>query len=230
MSENQEPDFLEIIASRLAQIRARIEKYCAQTGRNRKEINLVAVSKAQPLAKIYALLKTGHRSFAENKVQEAQQKWLEIDRRAMNIKLDFIGPLQSNKTVEVVKFFDQIHSLDRQKIAISLSKAQTKLDIRRSHFIQVNIAKETQKSGIAPEDLLDFLEFCQHDCALNIIGLMTLPPKNEAPAPYFAFLSKLARQNGLKRLSMGMSHDFEAAIRYGATDIRLGRILFGERE
>ncbi len=186
---------------------------------------LIAVSKTQPAEKIKALLEAGHRIFGENRWQEAKERWLPLKPLYKGIELHFIGPLQTNKVAEVTGFFDCIHSLDRPKLADALSKESCKLPC----FIQVNTGEEPQKAGVIPKDAPDFIRYCRDELKLNIVGLMCIPPADVNPAPHFAFLRKLGQENGLARLSMGMSSDWQTALRLGATEIRIGTGIFGER-
>ena len=175
------------------------------------------------------MLDFGHRTFGENRIQEAQEHWQEHQKNYQDLQLHLIGPLQTNKVKEAVALFDIIQSVDRPKVVHALAKEMTKQDKNIPCLVQVNTGEEPQKSGILPHDLEAFLTLC-HDEGLNIIGLMCIPPQNEPPALHFAFLKKLADQHGLKELSMGMSSDFEQAIPLGATYIRVGTALFGKRD
>ncbi len=190
---------------------------------------LIAVTKGQPINRIMEILEAGQLGFAENRVQEAQGKWPELKKRFPEIRLHMIGPLQSNKAAQAVALFDVIETVDREKIALELDK-QTRLQQRDvSCFVQVNIGNEAQKTGILPEDTQEFVDFCRKETSLCIRGLMCIPPAHQPPAPYFALMRKLALECGLSELSMGMSGDFETAIRFGATQVRIGTALFGER-
>lgn len=172
----------------------------------------------------------GCQIFGENYVKEAQEKWPEIKQNFPEIKLHFIGHLQSNKAEEAVELFDSIQTLDSEKLALSLKKAVQKKLKNPEIFIQVNVGEEEQKGGIAPSELVNFVKFSRDECGLNVVGLMCIPPNNELASPYFALLAKMARENGLEKLSMGMSADFEEAIALGATHIRIGSAIFGERK
>jgi len=197
--------------------------------RDQSDIELIAVSKQQPEDRIEAVLAEGFRVFGENRVQEAQTRW--ADRRAIypDLRLHLIGPLQSNKTADAVALFDVIHTVDREKIARTLSQEMVRQNRRLDCFIQVNTGDEPQKSGISPKDLPAFADFCQSEQELSVVGLMCIPPADENPAIHFGFLRHLARQAGLTGLSMGMSADFETAIAFGATHIRVGSAIFGDR-
>lgn len=194
-----------------------------------KKAHLVSVSKVQPDEKIDAALAAGQRLFGENRVQEAQTRWAARRNAYSDLKLHLIGPLQTNKVKEAVALFDVIETLDREKLAFALAAEMKKQGRALPCFIQVNTGAEDQKAGIAPDALPAFLRFCREDCSLAIIGLMCIPPVDELPALHFALLKKLAGENGLAELSMGMSADFEKAILLGATYVRLGTGVFGER-
>ncbi|MGB4057979.1 MAG: YggS family pyridoxal phosphate-dependent enzyme [Alphaproteobacteria bacterium] len=193
-----------------------------------KTAKLIAVSKTQPLEKIREALNAGHKIFGENRVQEATTHWAEI-KQTSTIELHLIGPLQTNKVKEAIALFDCIQTVDREKLARALGAEMKKQNKNLPCFIQVNTGEEEQKSGIAPADLPTFLKICREDCGLNIIGLMCIPPVDEPPALHFALLKKLGKENNLENLSMGMSSDFEKALALGATHIRLGTAIFGER-
>jgi pyridoxal phosphate enzyme (YggS family) len=192
------------------------------------DINLVAVSKKQPIDRIYEMLQCGHRLYGENRVQEAQERWLNLRPDYPDLKLHLIGPLQTNKVRDAVALFDVIETLDRPKLAKAIGAEMKKQNKSIPCFIQINTGEEDQKSGIMPHELESFLALCR-DEDLNIIGLMCIPPQADPPAMHFAFLQKLAKQYDLKHLSMGMSSDFERAIPLGATYIRVGTALFGKR-
>lgn len=192
-------------------------------------INIIVVTKTIIIDKIFPLINLNHYHFGENKVQEAKSKWLDIKKRNKNIKLHLIGRLQSNKVDEACEVFDFIHSLDSKKLAIKISENEKKFNRNISLFIQVNIGKENQKSGIAIEDTNKFLEFCKKDLKLNVIGLMCIPPFKENPNKYFKNLKDLALKCNLNELSMGMSNDYKSAIEHGATFVRIGTAIFGER-
>lgn len=192
-------------------------------------IKLVAVSKQQPDDKITDALATGHRLFGENRVQEATMRWQARKNEFTDLTLHLIGPLQSNKVSDAVALFDVIETIDRPKIAVALAKEMAKQGKHLPCFIQVNTGDEPQKSGISPQETLSFVNHCQSELGLNIIGLMCIPPQSEEPAMHFALLKKLAKQADLPHLSMGMSADFEQAIAFGADYVRVGSALFGER-
>lgn len=190
---------------------------------------IVAVTKKQPDNRVDAALVAGHRVFGENRIQEATQRWANRRRKFNDLKLHFIGPLQTNKVDAAVSLFDVIESLDRPKLALALSKALQKSSRMPSLLIQVNTGEEIQKSGISPTELPDFYHYCKEDLNLPVQGLMCIPPANQPPAPHFALISKLADRFNLKMKSMGMSNDFEIATQLGATHIRIGTGLFGSR-
>lgn len=217
------------ISENLKHIQSEIEKTASAWGRDSHAINLIAVSKRQPPEKIQEALNAGHRIFGENKVQEAYEHWEHLKPNYCDLKLHLIGPLQTNKAKDAIALFDMIHTLDREKLARKLGteiKAQGK---NIPCLIQINIGEEEQKSGIAPNELPDFLGFCRKDCDLDIQGLMCIPPIDEPPAMFFALLHKIAQEHNLPHLSMGMSADFEKAIPLDATYIRIGTAIFGER-
>ena len=215
-------------AARLAEVRERIAKAAALAGR-KDAIELIAVSKTHPADAIMPLLEAGHRSFGENRVQEAEAKWPALRALFPDVRLHLIGQLQSNKAEEAVALFDAIHSVDRPSLVAALGKAVEKSGRRPACFVQVNIGDEPQKGGCPTAELSALLDQCR-EAGLDIAGLMCIPPADVEPAPYFALLAKLARRHELPGLSMGMSGDFETAIMTGATHIRVGTALFGARE
>ncbi len=195
-----------------------------------QDTTIVAVSKTQPVEKIKPLLDLGHRVFGENRVQEALGKWPALLEKYPGVQLHLVGPLQTNKVRDAVKIFDVIQSLDREKLALALSREikSRERDIRC--FVQVNIGREEQKAGIDPDGAVKFVERCREEHGLDIVGLMCIPPLGEAAGPYFAQLAILAERAGVKCLSMGMSGDFETAMEMGATHVRIGTALFGARQ
>jgi pyridoxal phosphate enzyme (YggS family) len=215
-------------AERLASVRDGIARAARLARRSPDEVSLIAVSKTQPAHEILPLLEAGHRTFGENRVQEAQSKWPGLRENFPDVQLHLIGQLQSNKAEEAVQLFDCIHSLDRPSLATALGRAIEKLGRRPDCFIQVNIGDEPQKGGCATGDLAGFVQTCR-TAGLPIVGLMCIPPAEVEPAPYFALLAKLAHRHGLPSLSMGMSADHETAVMIGATHVRVGTSLFGER-
>ena len=192
--------------------------------------SLVAVSKRQPDDRIDAALAAGHRLFGENRVQEAQQRWTERRRRHPDLTLHLIGPLQTNKAAEAVALFDVIEVVDRPKLALALAREMTRQDRHLACYIQVNTGEEPQKSGILPAEADEFIRFCKEECGLDIQGLMCIPPQSEEPSMHFALLRGIAERNGLAGLSMGMSGDFEEAVAFGATSVRVGSAIFGARD
>jgi pyridoxal phosphate enzyme (YggS family) len=190
----------------------------------------VAVSKRQPDDRIDAALAAGQSVFGENRVQEAQERW--SDRRANwpNLKLHLIGPLQTNKAADAVALFDVIEIVDRPKLARALAAEMNRQGRRIPCYIQVNTGEEPQKSGIMPTEADDFIAFCKTECELDVAGLMCIPPQDEEPAMHFALLRAIAERNGLSGLSMGMSGDFEEAVAFGATSVRVGSGIFGARD
>jgi pyridoxal phosphate enzyme (YggS family) len=217
-------------AKRLADILARIDAARKASLAPAPATTLVAVSKTFSAAEIEPVIAAGQRVFGENRVQEAKAKWPGLKEQRPDIALHLIGPLQSNKAREAVELFDAIHSIDRPKIAETLRHEIETSGRAPLLFIQVNTGEEPQKAGIAPQDAPQFIDACRETLRLPIFGLMCIPPADEPPAPHFALLAKIARAHGLEGLSMGMSADFETAIRFGATHVRVGTAVFGERE
>ncbi len=213
----------------LQHVHAEIAKACKASRREPDDIALIAVSKTKPIGDIRVLLDQGHRVFGENRVQEAQEKWPALRKEFPDTELHLIGQLQSNKAEDAVALFDCIHSLDRPNLLKALSKAMEKLGKRIPCFIQVNIGSEEQKGGCAIEGLPDLLEKARN-AGIPVAGLMCLPPADIEPAPFFALLAKLASENGLDQLSMGMSGDYPTAVMLGATHVRVGIALFGARD
>ena len=194
-----------------------------------QNVNVIAVSKTFSIEHIKPLIDYGHQHFGENKVQEASSKWSNIKKEKNNLKLHMIGKLQTNKAKDAVKLFDYIHSLDSQKLADALAKHQMSLKKNLKYFIQVNIGNEIQKSGIPVGELDPFYNYCKNKINLNIQGLMVIPPNDNNPEKYFKSLNKLNKSLALQDLSMGMSADYIEAVRHGATFIRVGSSIFGER-
>jgi pyridoxal phosphate enzyme (YggS family) len=217
------------IAQNLADIRSRIAAAQKAAGRPKGSVQLVAVTKTFGPDAVEAAIAAGQTVFGENRVQEAEGKFPALKARHPGLELHLIGPLQSNKAREAVALFDVIHTVDRPKIAGALAKEIRKQGRAPRLFIQVNTGAEPQKAGVLPEEADDFLKACRDDFGLAIAGLMCIPPLEENPAPHFALLEKIARRNGLTELSMGMSSDFESAIPFGATYVRVGSAIFGAR-
>ena len=199
-----------------------------RAGRPANSVQLVAVSKLQARERVEATLAAGHRLFGENRVQEAMERWPALRERHGDISLHMVGPLQTNKVRQALKLFDAIHSVDRVGLADKLARGIQSLGRAPELFVQVNTGEEPQKSGIPPTEADEFIRYCR-DLDLPITGLMAIPPAWEEPSLHFALLGKIARRNGLKNLSMGMSSDFETAIAFGATHVRVGSAVFGER-
>ena len=210
----------------LDDVNARIARACEAAGRARGDVTLVAVSKQQPWETVAPVLAAGQRVFGENRVQEAEARW---EGRRGEIELRLIGPLQSNKAREAVAFFDVIETLDREKLARALADEIQRLGKAPRLHVQVNTGEEPQKAGVIPAEADAFLALCRETHGLAIEGLMCIPPAAEPPGPHFALLGKIAARNGIARLSMGMSDDFETAIRFGATSVRVGSAIFGAR-
>jgi pyridoxal phosphate enzyme (YggS family) len=217
-------------ASSLDPILDRIAKAARAAGRDPGEVTLVAVSKQQPWERIAPVLADGQRVFGENRVQEAMSRW--ADHRSFlgaDIELRLIGPLQSNKAKEAVGFFDVIETLDREKLARALADEMQKQGRAPRLYVQVNTGEEPQKAGVIPPGADAFIALVRSTYGFDIEGLMCIPPEAEPPGPHFALLAKIAARNGVGKLSMGMSADFETAIRFGATSVRVGSALFGRR-
>jgi hypothetical protein len=214
----------------LAEIKSRIASACKKYGRDPAEVTLVAVSKTQPAEKISALLDQGQYVFGENRLQEAEEKFPGLRGEYKNIELHFIGHLQTNKAKDAVRVFDMIETVDSPRLAAALGAEMEKQKRRLPCLIQVNTGDEEQKGGVAPQELESLFRFCTEEAGLNIEGLMCIPPVHEIPDLHFALLHKLAKGLSLQKLSMGMSADFETAIRYGATHLRIGSALFGARK
>ena len=217
------------ISDAFVAVQRKLNKTAQVVGRRADEVTLIAVSKQQQDNRIDASLAAGHRIFGENRVQEAKTRWTERKRLHPDLCLHLIGPLQSNKTAEAVHLFDVIHTVDRPKIATAIAAEATKQNKEMNCFIQVNTGEEPQKSGIAPGDLAGFLAFCRTQPGLSVIGLMCIPPIDEEAAMHFALLKTLADRHELTNLSMGMSGDYEEAVEFGATHVRVGSALFGAR-
>jgi PLP dependent protein len=213
----------------LAQVEADIARACADAGRERASVTLIAVSKTFEAEAIAPVIAAGQRVFGENRVQEARAKWPALMTAHPGLSLHLIGPLQSNKTKEAVALFDAIHSVDRPSVCEALAKEIERQQRRPELFVQLNTGEEPQKAGIAPHEADDFIARCRDHYGLTISGLMCIPPVDEAPAPHFALTAKIAARNSLSHLSMGMSADFATAIRLGATHVRIGSAIFGAR-
>ena len=213
----------------LENIKDQIRNAELTNNRQNGSVNLIAVSKVQPVERVERVLSQGHRIFGENRVQEAYQKWPAWKEKFPTVSLHLLGPLQTNKVKEVLGLFDVVHSLDRDKLARIFSENIQKLGSSPDFFIQVNTGEEEQKAGIFPTMVDKFVEQCKNTYDLPIVGLMCIPPIDEEPSLHFALLKKIAERNGLNRLSMGMSADFVSAITFGSTDVRIGSAIFGRR-
>lgn len=213
----------------LADILDRIRAEEARVGRAPGSVQLIAVSKVQPLERVVAVLEAGHRLFGENKVQEAAGKWPALRERFPGITLHLIGPLQTNKARQAMELFDAIETIDRPKLARTIARLKDELGHCPKLYVQVNTGEEEQKAGVLPAEADGFIAECR-GLGLEIAGLMCIPPMDEAPALHFALLGKIAARNGIGELSMGMSSDFETAIAQGATHVRVGSAIFGERD
>jgi PLP dependent protein len=217
------------IAHRRDEIERRIATAASDAGRAAGSVTLIAVSKTYLAADIKPVLDAGQRCFGENRVQEAKGKWPQLRAAYPGIALHLIGPLQSNKAREAVQLFDCIHTIDRPKIARAIAAEMKRQGRRLQVFVQVNTGEEPQKAGVLPADAGAFIAMCRNELEFDLAGLMCIPPVDEEAAIHFAFLAKLARENGLTGLSMGMSADFETAIAFGATHVRIGSAIFGAR-
>jgi pyridoxal phosphate enzyme (YggS family) len=213
-------------AARLQDVRARIARAALAVGRAAGDATLVAVSKQQPWQAIEPILRAGQMVFGENRVQEAQARWSE---RRQGVVLHLIGPLQTNKARDALALFDVVETLDRPKLAQALAEAIQRAGRAPKLYVQVNTGEEPQKAGVTPGEADAFIAACRDEFGLTLDGLMCVPPVDEAPGLHFALLAKIARRNGLDKLSMGMSGDFETAVRLGATSVRVGSALFGAR-
>jgi pyridoxal phosphate enzyme (YggS family) len=213
----------------LEHVRAEIVRACRDANRDPADVTLVAVSKTFGPEAIEPVIAAGQRVFGENRVQEAKAKWPQLLSKYTGIELHLIGPLQSNKAKEAVALFDAIHSVDRASLCEALAKEIGKQGRQPVLFVEINTGAEPQKAGVLPQDADAFLAACRDKYGLTISGLMCIPPLDEAPGPHFALTAKIAGRNGLKLLSMGMSADFATAIALGATHVRVGSAIFGER-
>ena len=206
-----------------------LERTAETSGRSLDKIDLIAVSKKKSIEAIKQVIQAGHRSFGENQIQEVESKWIDLKKEYPKLKLHFIGGIQSRKVKSIFEHCDVVHSIDRIKIIELFSKLEEQQDISREYFIQINTGNESQKGGVILEEANKFISNCLNNYKLNIVGLMCLPPFNEDPKSHFMKLVKLADQFSLPSLSMGMSNDFKVAIECGATHIRIGTKIFGER-
>lgn len=218
------------VAANLGTVRARIEAAAKDAGRDAASVHLVAVSKTHGADRIRPALEAGQRLFGENRVQEANAKWPELKAAYPDTVLHLIGHLQTNKVKDAVALFDIIETVDRPKLAAALAKEMARVGRRLDCYVEVNTGEEPQKGGVAPAEADGFIAECREVHGLSITGVMCLPPADEEPAPHFALLRKIADRNGLEIASMGMSADFEIAVGFGATHVRVGTAIFGPRE
>lgn len=217
------------VEEQLKDVLSRIREAEAEASRVSGSVTLVAVSKTFEADSIRPVIANAQRVFGENRVQEAQGKWPALKAETSDIELHLIGPLQSNKATDAVALFDVIETIDREKIARAVAAEMTRQGRRLRLYVQVNTGLEPQKAGIAPDDTVAFVSLCRDEIGIDIEGLMCIPPADENPGPHFALLEKLASECGVKKLSMGMSGDFETAVQFGATSVRVGSAIFGSR-
>jgi len=217
------------VSERLAAVRSEIAAACREARRDPATVTLVAISKTFRVDAIEPVIAAGQRVFGENRVQEAKGKWPALKERYCDIALHLVGPLQSNKAKEAVALFDAIHSVDRPSLCEALAKEIARQGRQPALFVEVNTGAEPQKAGVLPEDTDAFVKTCRETYGLAVAGLMCIPPAHEPPAPHFALTAKIAKRNGLALLSMGMSADFPLAVEFGATHVRVGSAIFGER-
>ena len=220
---------VNVLETPLAKVRDQIARACAEARRDPASVTLVAISKTFGADAIEPVIAAGQRVFGENRVQEAKAKWPPLKQRHGGVELHLVGSLQSNKAKEAVALFDAIHSVDRPSLAEALAKEIARQGRTPTLFVEVNTGAEPQKAGVLPEETDAFVKACRERYGLSIAGLMCLPPAHEPPAPHFALTAKIALRNGLSLLSMGMSADFPLAIEFGATHVRVGTAIFGER-
>ena len=217
------------VAARLADVEARIAEAARDAGRAAQDITLVAIAKMHVEARIVPALGAGHRVFGENRVQEAEAKWPALKARYPDVALHLVGPLQTNKTRNAIALFDVIETVDRPKLARRLAGEMDRAGKRPSCFIEVNTGEEAQKAGVLPADADAFVALCRDELDLPIVGLMCIPPFDDEPSLHFALLADIAARNGLDQISMGMTADFDVAVRFGATHVRVGTAIFGQR-
>lgn len=227
MSETGMPTGLE---ERYRAVCENIARAARHAGRDPQSVQLVIASKTQSADAIEALIRLGHRVFGENRVQEAYSKWPDLKQRYPDVLLHLIGPLQTNKAREAVRLFDVIETVDREKLGRALAAEEARENRRLRYMLEVNVGAEEQKSGISPGNAAELLSVCRDQLQLTVEGLMCIPPAGEQASPYFALLGKLAGELGLPRLSMGMTADYPLAIQLGATHVRIGTAIFGERK
>ena len=217
------------VVERLIAIRSEIKELLIKNNSQHKDLNIIIVCKTFSIDKILPLIETGHIHFGENKVQEAELKWKEVKKKHSNVKLHMVGNLQTNKVKTALTIFDYIHSVDNYKLAKKIVRYEKELNKKIKTFVQVNIGEESQKNGISPKNINQFVNYCRNSLSLNIIGLMCLPPINKNPEKYFLYLNQLRNQTGLCHLSMGMSNDYQIATKCGSTFLRIGSKILSER-
>jgi hypothetical protein len=217
------------VVERLIAIQSEIKELLIKNNSQNKDFNIIVVCKTFSMDKILPLIESGHVHFGENKVQEAELKWKEVKQRHSNIKLHMVGKLQTNKVKSAIKIFDYIHSIDNYKLAEKVVKYERELNKKVKTFVQVNIGEESQKNGISPKNVNQFVNYCKDSLSLNVIGLMCLPPINENPEKYFLSLNQLRNEVDLCHLSIGMSDDYQIATKCGSTFLRIGSKILGER-
>ena len=217
------------VVERLMAIQSEIKELLIKNNSQNKDLNIIIVCKTFSMDKILPLIDAGHVHFGENKVQEAELKWKEVKKKHSNIKLHMVGKLQTNKVKAALNIFDYIHSVDNYKLGEKIVKYEKELNKKIKTFVQVNVGEESQKSGISPKNVNQFVNYCKNSLSLNIIGLMCLPPINDNPEKYFLHLNQLRNQTDLCHLSMGMSNDYQTAIKCGSTFLRIGSKILGER-
>ena len=220
---------LSNIQANLESVGNKLEVASESAGRLAQDVSLIAVSKSQQSEKILEALRAGHRIFGENRIQEAKNKWPNLRDQYPDVEIHLIGALQTNKVAQAIDIFDVIQTVDRPKLANKIAQEMTRQRKRPNCFVQVNIGEEPQKAGVLPLQADAFIAECLGDYGLPICGLMCIPPSDEEPAPYFALLRKIALRNKLPQLSMGMSNDYETAVAFGATYVRVGTAVFGPR-
>ncbi|MDF1791999.1 MAG: YggS family pyridoxal phosphate-dependent enzyme [Thalassobaculaceae bacterium] len=225
-----DPYLARQVADNIESVRRSIARAAGAAERGPDDVTLIAVGKVQPLERVEAALLAGQRVFGENRVQEAHGKWPNFRSRYSDVELHLIGPLQTNKVREAVELFDVIQTVDRPKLARELAKEMEKQGRRLECYIQINTGEEEQKAGAAPAEADAFIAECRDDLGLPVVGLMCIPPVDDNPALHFAMLREIAKRNGLEKLSMGMSGDYETAVELGATHVRVGTAIFGARD
>ena len=217
------------VVERLMAIQSEIKELLIKNNSQNKDLNIIIVCKTFSMDKILPLIDAGHVHFGENKVQEAELKWKEVKKKHPNIKLHMVGRLQTNKAKAALNIFDYIHSVDNYRLGEKIVKYEQELNKKTKTFVQVNVGEESQKSGISPKNVNQFVDYCKNRLSLNMIGLMCLPPINDNPEKYFLHLNQLRDQTDLCHLSMGMSSDYQTAIKCGSTFLRIGSKFLGER-